>query len=215
MTKLRIASLLTIVTISILTVGCKGTARTSLAEEQEPSAITNPSSSGTKTTSVSNSQIEGGIITSPVTISVATKGNESESELKLEAGTKFKDADGNVLEKVFPKFELGQATGNSNATESVQTKINLTDAQGNKIIPTEAVTLKVKAPGNAKPGDEVRISVPEGVSKSTKQEKLLILIVGADGTVSLTLLPDVFKNNTVVVIIIEKKTIVTGAEGGN
>jgi len=213
MTKI-IGSLLSIVVISALTIGC-GSSNTT---EKEPTKITTPTASGTTSSTLNSSQISEGVITTPVTISVATSDNKSTATVTLKEGTAFTDSDGNTLNNVIPKVDLSQATGNStansNVTQTVQTEIKLTDSAGNKIVPTEAVTLKIKAPNNAKPGDEVKLSVPNGISKATSQEKLIIFIVDENGFISITILPEVFKNSLAILIIIEKTTV-TGAQGGN
>ena len=213
MTK-TISSLLSIVAISALTIGC-GSSNTT---EKEPTEITTPTASGTTSSTLNSSQISAGVITTPVTISVATSDNKSTATVTLKEGTEFTDSDGNTLNNVIPKVDLSQATGNStansNVTQTVQTEIKLTDSAGNKIVPTEAVTLKIKAPSNAKPGDEVKLSVPNGISKATSQEKLIIFIVDENGFISITILPEVFKNSLAILIIIEKTTV-TGAQGGN
>jgi len=213
MTK-TISSLLSIFAISILIIGC-GSSNTT---EKEPTEITTPTSRGTISNTLDSSQISEGVITDDVTISVATSDNKSTATVTLTDGTKFTDLNGNELDNVFPKLELDQAIGdlaaNSNVTQKVQTKIELTDADGNRIIPTKAVTLKIKAPSNAKPGDKVKVSVPNSTSKSTTQEKLIIITIDENGFVTVTIFPELFGDLLVVIIIIEQPTV-TGAEGGN
>ena len=209
MTK-TISSLLSIVAISTLTIGCESSNTT----EKEPTEITTPTASGTTSSTLNSSQISAGVITIPVTISVTTTNNTSTATVTLAEGTAFTNSDRNTLNNVIPKLELTQETGSSNVTQTVQTKIKLTDVTGNKIIPTEAVKVMIKAPSNAKPGDEVKVSVPNGASKSTTQEKLINFIVDANGFITITIAPEVFKNFLVILIIIEKTTV-TGLQGGN
>lgn len=215
MTK-KITGLLSIVAISALTIGCGSSSATPV--QAEPSEVTAPTATGTTTTTLTSSQINAGVTTTPVTVSVTTTDNQGTADVTLATGTAFEDVNGTKLENVTPSLnvvqEVGSSTENSSTTKTVQTTIKLTDAQGNKLVPTEAVTVKIKAPSNAKPGDEVRVSVPDGVNSSTKQEKLIIVIVAADGTISFAILPNVFRGQTAILIIVEKTTV-SGAAGGN
>jgi protein involved in polysaccharide export with SLBB domain len=77
----------------------------------------------------------------------------------------------------------------------------------------------MKAPSGTKPGDKVRVDIPDGAiaSKKTVQDKLVIFVIGANGNIHITILPEVFKRLTVVVIIVERISFVaiTGGTGGN
>ncbi|MBD3794086.1 MAG: hypothetical protein IE889_08030, partial [Campylobacterales bacterium] len=69
------------------------------------------------------------------------------------------------------------------------------------------VTAKVAAPAGSKPGDKVTIDVPDGVSAAKTgavDEKLIVVVVGDDGFVHVSIIPEVFRNHTVVVIIVRK-----------
>ena len=213
MTK-TISSLLSLVALSALMAGCGDY---STPKEKEPTEITTPTSTGVVSTILDSSKISEGMIIEDVTIPVVTSDKKSTATVILSEGTEFKDSNGNKLNNVTPKLELKQAiassASNSNVIQKVQTEIKLTDAAGKKIIPTKKVKVKIKAPSNAKPGDKVKVSVPDGVGKATTQEKLVFVTVNADGFVSLTIVPEVFKNFRVIIII--EKITVTGAEGGN
>ena len=79
----------------------------------------------------------------------------------------------------------------------------------------------MKAPSGSKPGDKVRVDMPDGATVSKRDrvnlEKVIIVTVGADGYINITILPEIFKNLTVIVIIIERVTTIpiTGGLGGN
>lgn len=141
-----------------------------------------------------------GETTKEVTIKVESNGNEV-AEVDIPAGTSFTDEDGNLVKEV-PSVKAKETT---TATE-VTTEISFF-ADGKKVIPSEPVTAKVAAPAGSKPGDKVTIDVPDGVSAAKTgavAEKLIVVVVGADGFVHVSIIPQLFKNYTVVVIIVRK-----------
>jgi len=73
-----------------------------------------------------------------------------------------------------------------------------------KVIPTQPIVVSLPAPTGAKPGDSVQLEVPDGVTanKMEVSQKLITVIVKADGTVDITVFPDVLRNLLVIVIII-------------
>ena len=96
----------------------------------------------------------------------------------------------------------------------------MTDEKGNKIIPTKPLKVTIKAPNGSKPGDKVKVDIPNdiiGTSKKIFQEKLVILIVDMNGNITFTVTPQAFKKLTIILIIIEKITTipVTGGAGGS
>jgi biopolymer transport protein ExbD len=95
--------------------------------------------------------------------------------------------------------------------------LKLVDKDGNKIIPSKPVTIAMQAPAGSKPGDEVKVDLPDGATASKRAEKLIVVVVGADGNIHVTLIPQIFKDFTVILIVIKKIVTVpvTGGAGGN
>jgi len=220
MTKKIIGTMLSLATITTLMVGCGGSSSSSTTTTtEEPTALTsgNTTSTGTASTTLDAKQIDAGVVTAPVAVTATTTDGTSTATATVATGTSFTDANGAALDNVTPKLAVTQDKGTeTTATETtniVQTEVALTDATGNKIIPSEGITVKVKAPSGAQPGDSVNVSIPTDASKATGQQKLLVFIVAADRTISVFLAPDVFKNETRILIIIEKIIPVTGATG--
>lgn len=216
MTKKTIVSLVSIIAISTLMIGCGGSSSTTPAVT-EPVADTGVIAGQTQTdnTTLDATQINAGTVSKDIELVVETVDKAATSTATIKAGTQFLDANGDILADVVPKIALTQKKGESatatETTKSVQTEINFTDANGNKITPTQAVEVKVKAPEGSKAGDEVQLSIPDAAEKGTGQQKLVIFIVDANGFLTVRILPDAFKNLTVIVIIVEKRTPVTGA----
>ena len=214
MTKKTITSLFSIVAITALTIGCGSSSTT---KAQEPTALVAPTAQ--VQTVEENLTVNAGVVSQETIITVNSKDGTATSEVTVPAGTTFTDASGKKLETVVPQVSLSQDVGaKSEETEQkliTQTKIEITDQTGTKIIPSEPMDVKVKAPSGAKPGDEVNVSIPENASKTPGQEKLVIFIVDANGFITVRLFPDVFKNTTVILIIVERTIPLTGAEGGN
>ena len=212
MTKNRIGIVLSVITVSTLMLGCGS----SSATQTEPVEIEATQQADTNTTTLA---MNGAVVAHDVVITATTQDNKNDSTVTVPAGTKFTDKDGKALDSVTPTLALTQDksenTQNTSLTKKVQTKIKLTDDKGNQIVPSEPITAKVKAPGNAKPGDKVSVSIPDDATKADGQKKLVIFIVDADGYISVKLFPAVFKKKTVILIIIEKVTQTTGGEGGN
>ena len=209
MTKQRINNILLLITISILIIGCGSSSTENLSEPIELSQ-TNQSQ-----TVIKEIQTNAGVTSQETTINVDSKDGIATSELTIPAGTAFLDASGQQLESVTPQISLTQDKKDTKEKLIAQTKLKFTDKNGNKIIPTEPFDIKVKAPNGAKPGEEVKVSIPTDATKVPTHEKLVIFIVDANGFISIRLFPNVFKNSTVILIIIEKEIPLTGATGGN
>ncbi len=209
-----ISRLFSIVVISTLTIGCGSSS--SKPKIKEPTELPPTPQAETVKKEIPT---DAGVVSKDIKIEVKSKDGKAKSELIVPAGTAFTDASGKKLETVTPKVTVTQDKGEkSEAKEKkliTQTKIKLTDKNGTKIIPTKPIDVKVKAPSGAKPGDEVKVSIPDGADKAPGQKKLVIFIVDEDGFISVRIFPEVFKNMTVVVIIVEKEIPLTGATGGN
>ncbi len=209
-----ISRLFSLIAISALTIGCGSSSSTVKTKEPTPLAQTNQAETVKK-----EIPTDGGVVSEEIKVKVTSKDKTATSELTVPAGTAFTDASGKKLETVTPKVSLTQDKGEDSGGKEqkliTQTKINLTDKSGAKIIPTKPLDVKVKAPSGAKPGDEVKVSIPDGTNKTPGQKKLVLFIVDENGFISIRIFPKVFQNTTVVLIIIEKDTPLTGATGGN
>jgi len=207
--KNRIGIVLSVITASTLMLGCGS----SSATPNEPTEIAATQQANTQTESL---PMDGNVTSGDITVTATTQDERSESTITVPAGTGFTDQAGNKLENVVPKVAVTQDKSSTSTTAEVtnktQTKIELTDENVNSIVPTKPVDVKVKAPTGTKPGDEVRVSIPDDAGKV---EKLVLFIVDAKGYISVRLYPNVFKKQTVILIVIEVAVPVTGGEGGN
>jgi len=173
-----------------------------------------------------------GVVVKDIVIPIAQESKEGEEnktvlEVTLVAGTAFIDSEGNpvqeppVLQVVQKESHSIEENGNqAEISNVVKGEIRFVDAKGEKIIPTEPVEITMAAPEGSKPGDEVRVEIPDGVDKAVGQEKLTIFIVDENGNIRIVVAPTVFETLDVVVVVIEKIEVVvndtlTGAEGGN
>ena len=140
---------------------------------------------------------ETGAVTEDTTISV---GDDKDTETKIEVseGTQFTDENGDVVTKA-PTAKVEVEKKQDESTTELDFSVD-----GKKVIPTEPITVSVQAPEGAKAGDEVEIEVPEGI-KPANMQKLILVIVNADGTVSINIMPYVFRNHTVIAIIVKIK----------
>ena len=215
MKKLILNRMFSLIAISALTIGCGSSS--SKVKTKEPTPLEEPTSQAQSV--IKEIPVDSGIVSQDVKVEVQSKDGKSSSELIVPAGTTFTDASGKKLETVTPKIIVAQDKGEKNEGKEkkriTQTKIKFTDKNGNKIIPTKPIDVKVKAPSGAKPGDEVKVSIPEGADKVPIEKKLIIFIVDENGFISIRLYPSVFKTSTVIVIVVEKDIPLTGATGGN
>ncbi len=172
----------------------------------------------------------GGVAENEVVIPIASTGEKKEevAVITIPAGTQFTNESGDVIEKA-PVLQVTQRESSNTSENSQESKttnvvkgeIKFTDEAGNKIIPTEPVAITMVAPMGSKPGDEVRVEVPDGVDKASGQQKLTLFIVDKNGNIRVIVAPHVFESLDVVVIIIERVVVsvivqpLTGAEGGN
>ncbi len=147
-------------------------------------------------------------------------------ETIIPEGTEFQDIKGDTVTTP-PVIALVQqesvqeiiSDGKVTTKNVVKSEIKIVDENGEKIIPSEPLTITMKAPKGSKPGDKVTVDIPDGatINKRINQEKLIVVVVGADGNINVIIAPDIFRSMTVVVILIEKTTTtaITGGTGGN
>ena len=159
---------------------------------------------------ISTENLDGGVVTKETTVPVKADDGTKLATVTLAPGTEFQDENGNPITETPNLAVKAQKSTKSKA------EINFTTKDGKKIIPTEPVNVAIAAPAGAKPGDKVKIDVPDGVNAGT--EKLTIFIVGNDGFIHVIIVPQVFKNNDVIILIVIPNTInlhTTGGQGGN
>ena len=199
---------LSVVCISTIILGCGGSSSTS--KTKEPTELTPTNQAETVKKEIPT---DAGVVSEDTKVEVKSKDGKASSELTVPAGTAFTDASGKKLETVTPKITVTQDKGEKSEDKEkkiiTQTKIEVTDKNGTKIIPTKPIDVKVKAPSGAKPGDEVKVSIPEGADKAPGQKKLVIFIVDENGFISVRIFPEVFKSITVILIIVEKDIPIT------
>ena len=224
---IRLRSKITFVLLAIfLIAGCGGGGGSSDAEKRPTLNEDNIVNTSTEEKKFEADEFSGGVIQKDVEVVVKSDKGEETAKTVIPAGTEFKDEAGKVVE-VAPTFAVVQKEsveetvkdGKKTTKNVVKTEIKFTDKDGKKIIPSEPVTVIMKAPAGSKPGDEVLVDIPDGatINKKTIQEKLTVVIVDENGKVTVTIYPHVFEGQDVVMIFIEKKlvAIYTGGSGGN
>lgn len=219
-------SVTAIMVAGLLMVGC-GSSNSS--SEQSPTLNEeNIVSSVSQTQEMSETSFVDGVVVEDTVLEVVSTDSELNATTTIPQGTQFVDGSGTVLQSA-PKLAVSQSQSssstedaeNTTTTNVVEGKFKFEDSSGNKVVPTEPVTLSMKAPAGALPGDEVRVETPDGVEKATGQEKLTIYIVDKNGRINMIIFPQVFETLDVVVVIVEKVIVainvapITGGEGGN
>jgi hypothetical protein len=173
--RLAIASLLAIGAF----VGCDGDAGSTT-----PAVVTTEATEALDATAFDAST---GGVTTETPITAGSTG----TTMTIPAGTVLQDVDGNPITKA-PSLEV---KAEKSATEA-KTTLNF-EVDGKKVIPTESVVMSVPAPAGAKAGDTVQIEVPDDGSIT---QKLILVIVKADGTVDIRIFPKAFKKTIVIVV---------------
>jgi len=149
-------------------------------------------------------------------------------ETVIPAETEFRYENGELVEappvvKIVQKESVAENAkdGKVEIKDVSKVEIKIEDPNGKIVIPSKPVEVKLKAPKNAKPGSRVRVDVPDGALIKNKIEsiknKLMVVVVGDDGYIHLTIVPETFKRLKVVVIIVEAviEKPITGGAGGN
>jgi len=169
-----------------------------------------------KNVSIPQDSFSSGKVTKETVIPIKNDKNEEVVNAIIPEETEFQDINGTKITEP-PKIEVIQEE-NSN---TVQTKLNIIDEKGNKVIPTKPINLKVKAPSGTKAGDEVQVVIPDGaqIIEKMNAEKIVYPTVGKDGFIKIKIEPIVFKKVNIIKIAISKKkkptTPITGGAGGN
>ena len=118
------------------------------------------------------------------------KVGDSGVAMTIAEGTTFTDTEGNALTKA-PTAEVKAEKSETEAKTTIDFKVD-----GKRVIPTESVVMSVPAPAGAKAGDTVQIEVPDDGSI----QKLIFVVVKADGTVDIRIFPAAFKKAIVIVV---------------
>jgi len=144
-------------------------------------------------------------------------GSEILSTVIIPVDTEFTDENGNLVEAA-PHLTVTQQESSTtteeedenNASNNIQRTANIVKGEykfisdGTKVIPSKAIKITIAAPKGSRPGDRVRVDVPDNVEKAPGQEKLTIYIVDRNGNITVLVFPQVFEDWDVVVIIVER-----------
>ena len=135
--------------------------------------------------------------TGGVTKDTDIKAGDTGTTMSIPAGTVLQDIDDNPITKA-PTLEVKAEKSETKA----KTTLNF-EVDGKKVIPTEPVVFSVPAPTGSKAGDEVQIEVDDGIEST---QKLIFVIVKADGTVDIRIFPRAFKKAIVIVVKVKTDT---------
>lgn len=135
--------------------------------------------------------------TGAVTKETPIEAGNTGSTMTIPAGTVLQDIEGNPITKA-PTLEVVA----EKSTTEAKTTLNF-ELDGKKVIPTESVVISVPAPAGAKPGDIVQIEVPNDGSIT---QKLIFVLVKADGTVDVRIFPAAFKKTIVIIVKVKTDT---------
>jgi hypothetical protein len=134
--------------------------------------------------------------TGAVTKETEIEAGNTGAAMAIPAGTVLQDIDGNPITKA-PTLEVVAEKSETAATTTLNFEVD-----GKKVIPTESVVMSVPAPAGAKAGDTVQIEVDDGIEAT---QKLIFVIVKADGTVDVRIFPRAFKKTIVIVVKVKAK----------
>jgi hypothetical protein len=223
MYKLKIKILIALFLIS----GCGGGSSSSNIEKRPQLNKNNIISTVNQEVELSESQFSDGVVIENVTIATQTDNDVDTVATTISEGTEFVDDKEETITTP-PTVAIAQQESSEDVVKEgevttksvVKTELKLVDKDGNKMIPSKPVEIVMKAPSGTKPGDEIRVDIPTGTTtnKEAVSEKLVFVVVGADGNVYVKIVPQIFRNLTVIVIIIERTsppTPITGGSGSN
>jgi len=145
----------------------------------------------------SNIDTTTGAISEDIVVEIGDN-SDKQTSIKIPEGTEFIDIESNKTINV-PNIKATLVKDLNRGSSTISFEYN-----GKKVIPTQPIVVSLPAPTGAKPGDSVQLEVPDGVTanKMEVSQKLITVIVKADGTVDITVFPDVLRNLLVIVIII-------------
>jgi len=182
--KLLIASILAIG----LFVGCTGDADSN----SKPAVVKIEATQAMDTTAFDTT-------TGGVTKDTEIEAGNTGATMAISNGTVLQDIDGNAItEAPTAKVEVEKS-----ATEA---KTVLDFKAGDKRVmpaPGSSIVMSVPAPAGAKPGDVVQIEVPDGIEAV---QKLITVIVKADGTVDIRIFSSAFRKTIVIIVRVKVPT---------
>jgi hypothetical protein len=149
--------------------------------------------SGSKTIDTTTFDENTGAVIKDTTLDI----NSTQTTVTIPEGTVFTDNESNPITQP-PVVKVKVAKNRVNTKAELQ----VISTNGEKIIPTEPVKVSVPVPNGVKPGDTVKVEVPSS-SKNGNIEKLILIVVDKDGKVSVMVAPDIFKDRTVILIVVE------------
>jgi len=221
----KIKTLITLFAIFLI-IGCGGSSSSSNIEKRPQLNENNIVSIATQEMELTENQFSDGVVIENVIITAQTDGVDAVTATISEE-TEFVNDKGEAITAP-PVVALVQQEsteeivkeGKVTTKNVVKAELKLVDKDGNKMIPSKPVEIVMKAPSGTKPGDEIRVDIPTGTTtnKEAVSEKLVFVVVGADGNVYVKIVPQIFRNLTVIVIIIERTsppTPITGGSGSN
>jgi len=132
------------------------------------------------------------LATGTVTKDIEIKAGNTGTTMSIPAETVLHDIDGEPITTV-PTLEVKV----EKSVRKSKTTFNF-ETESKKVIPTESVVFSVVAPTGAKVGEEVQIEVDDGIEST---QKLILVIVKADGTVDIRIFPRVFKRGLIVIVV--------------
>jgi len=145
--------------------------------------------------SISETNFQQGLIIKETTIEVKTEDKELLTTVTMEEDTQFEDTNGVAVTKA-PRLVVN-TTQEEDITKSVM-KFN--NATGEEVVtPTKPFKVGMKAPTGAKPGDRVKVEIPNG--NSTQIQKIIIRVVDKNGFVFFEITINDRKNSVVVITI--------------
>ena len=209
-----------------LIIGCGGGSNSSDLNKRPSLNESNVINTATEEVVLNESQFSDGVVTEDVAISAEAEDGTKATEIIISEGTEFVDDKGEPVislptVSIVQQESVEEVVKNGKITTKnvVKTELELVDEKGNKIIPSKPMDITMKAPVGTKPGDEVRVDMPDGAtaSKSMIQKKLIVVVVGTDGNIHVRIFPEIFKRLTVIIILVERMTStpITGGTGGN
>jgi len=225
MYNLKIKILTALFTV-VLIVGCGGDS-SSLNIGKKPSLNeSNIINSATQEVTLSETQFSDGVTIEDIKVVAETEDGTKAIEAVVFEGTEFVDDKGveitttptvSVIQRESVEEVIDE--GKISTKSVVQTELKIITENGKSILPSKPIDMILKAPNGANPGDEVRVDIPNNttVTKNAGEEKLIIIIVGLDGKIHLTLIPEAFEGSVVIKIIFEKDDgiPITGGMGSN
>jgi len=143
-----------------------------------------------------------GKIKDDIEVKLLSEDKKSVLVVKVPKDTKLIDENGDIVKN--PKIRLIKK-------DSGENQVKIEDENGNKVIPTKPLEVKIKAPEDAKEGDSVKVDIPETQKEKESNyfNKVKSFIVGKKGFIPIKISPAIFKKFDIITIKVigkEKKS---------